>query len=72
MTEESQERKTGSTHGIFVVFFLGELSQFFVSKSPYDSSSRTGTFSVGISGPSTVFLDANETEFGYEVKNFLI
>ncbi|CAF4263444.1 unnamed protein product [Rotaria sp. Silwood2] len=43
-----------------------ELSQFFVSKSPYDSSSSTGNFSVGISGPSTVFLDANETEYGYE------
>ncbi len=72
MTKEWQERKTGSTHGILFVFFLGELSQFFVSKSPYDSSSRTGNFSVGISGPSTVFLDANETEFGYEVNHFLI
>ncbi|CAF1415217.1 unnamed protein product [Rotaria sp. Silwood1] len=46
--------------------YTGELSQFFVSKSPYDSSSSTGNFSVGISGPSTVFLDANETEYGYE------
>ncbi|CAF1102330.1 unnamed protein product [Adineta ricciae] len=43
--------------------YTGELSQFFVSKSP---SSKTGPFSVGISGPSTVFLDANETEYGYE------
>ncbi|UJR07696.1 hypothetical protein I4U23_011981 [Adineta vaga] len=43
--------------------FSGELSQFFVSKSP---ASKTGQFSVGISGPSTVFLDANETEYGYE------
>jgi hypothetical protein len=25
---------------------------------------------VGISGPSTVFLDANETEYGYEVTIF--
>jgi hypothetical protein len=58
--------------GFCSYFFLGELSQFFVSKSPYDSSSRTGNFSVGISGPSTVFLDANETEFGYEVNHFLI
>ncbi len=47
--------------------FLGELSQFFVSKSPYDASSKTGKFSVSINGPSTVFLDANETEYGYEV-----
>ncbi|CAF1583738.1 unnamed protein product [Adineta ricciae] len=46
--------------------YAGEASQFFVSKSPTDSSSGTGTFSVGISGPSTVFLDANETEHGYE------
>ncbi|CAF3686044.1 unnamed protein product [Rotaria sordida] len=46
--------------------YTGELSQFFVSKSPYDSSSSTGNFSVGINGPSTVFLDANETEYGYE------
>ena len=46
---------------------LGEASQFFVSKSPTDPSSGPGTFSVGISGPSTVFLDANETEHGYEV-----
>ncbi|CAF4749293.1 unnamed protein product, partial [Rotaria sp. Silwood1] len=46
--------------------YTGELSQFFVSKSPYDSSLSTGNFSVGISGPSTVFLDANETEYGYE------
>ncbi|CAM4775136.1 unnamed protein product [Rotaria magnacalcarata] len=46
--------------------FKGELSQFFVSKSPYDPLTSTGNFSVGISGPSTVFLDANETEYGYE------
>jgi hypothetical protein len=41
-----------------------------VSKSPNNPSSGTGTFSVGISGPSTVFLDANETEHGYEVRIF--
>lgn len=46
--------------------YTGELSQFFVSKSPYDPSTKTGKFSVSISGPSTVFLDANETEYGYE------
>lgn len=46
---------------------LGETSQFFVSKSPNDPTCESGTFSVGISGPSTVFLDANETEHGYEV-----
>ncbi|CAF4308983.1 unnamed protein product [Rotaria sp. Silwood2] len=44
----------------------GESSQFFVSKSPNYPSSETETFTVGISGPSTVFLDANETEHGYE------
>jgi hypothetical protein len=52
------------------IFFSGELSQFFVSKSPNDRLSKTGKFSVGISGPSTVFLDANETEYGYEVTIF--
>ncbi|CAF3482635.1 unnamed protein product [Rotaria sp. Silwood1] len=46
--------------------YTGESSQFFVSKSPNNSPSETGTFSVGINGPSTVFLDANETEHGYE------
>lgn len=46
----------------------GETSQFFVSKSPSDPQAEKGTFSVGISGPSTVFLDANETEHGYEVR----
>jgi hypothetical protein len=55
-----------------IVFYLGESSQFFVSKSPNDLSSGTGTFSVGISGPSTVFLDANETEHGYEVSIFIL
>ena len=49
------------------IFSLGELSQFFVSKSPFDPTSKTGKFSVSISGPSTVFLDANETDYGYEV-----
>ena len=53
---------------IFFFFLSGELSQFFVSKSPHDSVSKTAKFSVGISGSSTVFLDANETEYGYEVK----
>lgn len=48
-------------------FYLGETSQFFVSKSPNDPNIRKGAFSVGISGPATVFLDANETEHGYEV-----
>ena len=52
-----------------LLFNLGELSQFFVSKSP---SSKTGPFSVGISGPSTVFLDANETEYGYEVTDIFL
>ena len=50
---------------------LGETSQFFVSKSPNDQPTESGTFSVGISGPSTVFLDANETEHGYEVSLLL-
>lgn len=53
-----------------VYFLLGELSQFFVSKSPYDTSTKPGKFSVSIHGPSTVFLDANETEYGYEVNIF--
>jgi len=53
------------------IYFLGELSQFFVSKSPYDASIKTGKFSVSIHGPSTVFLDANETEYGYEVNILL-
>jgi hypothetical protein len=47
---------------------LGESSQFFVSKSSNDAPATRGMFSVGISGPSTVFLDANETEHGYEVR----
>ena len=55
------------THPLLVT--LGESSQFFVSKSPGDPSAQSGTFSVGISGPSTVFLDANETEHGYEVSS---
>ncbi len=64
-----QEKKR--TEKKIVIVYLGESSQFFVSKSPNDSSSGTGTFSVGISGPSTVFLDANETEHGYEVNIFI-
>ncbi|CAF0883461.1 unnamed protein product [Rotaria sordida] len=58
-------RSSSSTKSI-IASGQGESSQFFVSKSPNDPSSETGTFSVGISGPSTVFLDANETEHGYE------
>ena len=61
----------GEHNGKINLFYLGESSQFFVSKSPNDPPSGTGTgtgaFSVGVSGPSTVFLDANETDHGYEV-----
>jgi hypothetical protein len=64
---ERKERKRKLTH----VFLLGELSQFFVSKSPFDRSSKTGKFSISINGPSTVFLDANETEYGYDVRILL-
>ncbi|CAF1582885.1 unnamed protein product, partial [Adineta steineri] len=61
----SMKSMIASGQGLFHAY-TGESSQFFVSKSPNDSPSGTGTFSVGISGPSTVFLDANETEHGYE------
>lgn len=47
--------------------FSGELSQFFVSKSPPNQSPIIGHFSVSIDGPSPVTLDSTETEFGYEV-----
>lgn len=55
-----------SGQGLFHAY-MGESSQFFVSKSPKNPSSIEGTFSVGVSGPSTVFLAANETPHGYEV-----
>ncbi|UJR38465.1 hypothetical protein I4U23_031133 [Adineta vaga] len=61
----SSKSMAASGQGLFHAY-TGESSQFFVSKSPNGPSSGTGTFSVGISGPSTVFLDANETEHGYE------
>jgi hypothetical protein len=64
MNGRKEKEKRGSTR---VIFFAGELSQFFVSKSPFDRSTKTGKFSISINGPSTVFLDANETEYGYEV-----
>ena len=65
------ERRCDRTDENILLCNSGESSQFFVSKSANDSSSGTGTFSVGISGPSTVFLDANETEHGYEVIVFI-
>ncbi|CAF1105616.1 unnamed protein product [Adineta steineri] len=64
-TNFSTKSKVNSKEELFHAY-VGELSQFFVSKSPYDSLSRTGHFSVGINGPSTVFLDATETDYGYE------
>jgi len=61
----SMKSISATGQGLFHAY-TGESSHFFVSKSSNNSTTETGTFSVGISGPSTVFLDANPTEHGYE------
>ncbi|CAM4969471.1 unnamed protein product [Rotaria socialis] len=64
-SSSSTKSITVSGPGLFHAY-TGESSQFFVSKLPNDRSTGVGSFTVGITGPSTVFLDANETEHGYE------
>lgn len=49
------------------MFHLGEISQFFVSKLPNDPSLKQRAFTICISGPTTVFLHANQVENGHEV-----
>jgi len=67
LIQVKSNRKSMKSLDFCVFVCSGESSHFFVSKSSNNSTTETGTFSVGISGPSTVFLDANPTEHGYEV-----